>query len=309
MLEKATEYDRVKVMRTEVDRALALLKEFRQKYPFAENLRSIEYLEPDIFFKINPDEVGEFFRLLEGSLKPLGRPTYNSSNVYRNTRLQIGEFKNLLRAAVDNRKSLAQKVDAPWEKIGGLGQDKQLAKEIIFCFNYESGTVLPIFSNQHLRHFVNRVADASSGPAKYFSLGQEYEHYTAELLGAKNSLPLTRAWDALYFAVFLYNTYPPPDSEVPTINPSGEGKTINVVTNEQLELRAFVKLLSELQTKGKITGQQFREYREQWTQQQPNDRDVLVWRLKQLLTTEPKNPNASRTQSDEPPKRPTRQRL
>ncbi len=304
MLEKATAYDKVKVTRTEVDRALALLKEFRQKYPFTENLRSIEYLDADKLFKINPDEVGEFFRLLESSLKPLGRSTLNSSNVYRNARLQIGEFKNLLRAAVDSRKSLAQKIDAPWERIGGLGQDKQLAKEIIFCFNYEGGKVLPIFNNQHLRHFVNRVVDVPSGQTKYSSLGQEYENYNAELLNAKNSLSLTRGWDALYFAVFLFNTYPPPDSEKPTTNPSGEGKTINIVTNEQLELRAFVKLLSELQTKGKITGQEFREYREQWTQQQPNDRDVLSLRLKQLLTAETKpNPDQPKSQPFQKPRR------
>lgn len=303
MLEKATTYDRVKVNRTEVDRALALLKEFRQKYPFTENLRSIEYLDPDKLFKVNPDEVGEFFRLLEGSLKPFGRSSFNNSNVYRNARLQIGEFKKLLRVAVDSRKSLAQKVDAPWERIGGLGQDKQLAKEIIFCFNYESGTVLPIFNNQHLRHFVNRVVDLHSGSTKYFSFGQEYEHFTTELLKAKNSLPITQSWDALYFAVFLYNNYPPPDSEKPT-----QGKTTNVVTDEQLELRAFASLLSELQTKGKITGQQFREYREQWTHQQPNDRDVLVWRLKQLLTTETKT-NQPRNQTDEPPKKHAHQRL
>jgi hypothetical protein len=309
MQEKAATYDRVKAVRFEVDKALSVLKVFRQKYPFTENLRSIEWLEPDKLFKINPDEVGEFFHFLEGSLKPLGTATGNGSNVYRNARLQIGDFKNLLRAAVDSRKSLAQKVDAPWERIGGLGQDKQLAKEIIFCFNYESGSVLPVFSNQHLRHFVNRVSDAPSGQTKYLSLGQEYEHYTAELLKAKNSLSLTRGWDVLYFAVFLFNSYPPPDSEKPTVNPSGEGKTITVVTNEQLELRAFVKLLAELQSKGKITGQQFRENRELWMHQQPNDRDITVWRLKQLLTENKPNPNAQKPQSDEPPKRPTRQRL
>ena len=308
MQEKANAYDRVKVARTEVDRALASLKEFRQKYPFAENLRSIEWLEPDKLFKVNPDEVGEFFRLLERSLTPLGYPTSVSSNVYRNSRLQIGEFKNLLRAAVDSRKSLAQKIDAPWERIGGLGQDKQLAKEIIFCFNYESGAVLPIFSNQHLRHFVNRVADAPGSQTKYLSPGQEYENYTAQLLKAKNSVPLTQSWDTAYFAVFLYASYPPPDSEKPTANPSGEGKTINAVTNEQLELRAFVQLLSELQSKGKITGEQFRENRELWTHQQPNDRDVTVWRLKKLLTEETKT-TPPKYESDEPPKRPARQRL
>ena len=146
MQQKAYAYDKVGVTKHEVNSALAVLKELRLKYPFTENLRSIEWLEPDKLFKVSPDEVGEFFRLLENSLKPLSQVTANSSNVYRNTRLQIAEFKNLLRMAVDNRRSLAQKVDAPWERIGGIAQDKVLAKEIIFCFNHEKGAVLPIFS-------------------------------------------------------------------------------------------------------------------------------------------------------------------
>jgi hypothetical protein len=308
MQEKANEYDRVKVNRTEVDRALNVLKEFRQKYPFTENLRAIEYLDPDKLFKVSPDEVGEFFRLLENSLKPLGRSTLNNSNIYRNARLQISEFKNLLRAAVDNRKSLAQKLDAPWERIGGLGQDKQLAKEIIFCFNYESGKVLPIFNNQHLRHFVNRVSDIPSGQTKYLTPGQEYEHYTAELVGAKDKVPATRSWDPMYFAVFLNQSYPPPDSK-PAGTTESAGKAAMMETNEQLELRAFVKLLADLQSKGKISGQQFREYREQWTSQQPNDRELLAIRLKTLLIEPKPKPNMSNAQSDELPKRPARQRL
>jgi hypothetical protein len=264
-------------------------------------------LDPDKLFKVNPDEVGEFFRMLEAILKPLSNAAVNNGNTYRNARLQIQDFKNLLRIVADSRRSLAQKVDAPWEKIGGLGQDKQLAKKIIYSFNFESGTVLPIFSNQHMRLFVNRVAD---GPVqtKYLSPGQEYEHYTADLLKAKNSFPLTQGWTTLYFTRFLYPTYPPPDSEKPTVNPSGEGKTINVVTNEQLELGAFVKLLGELQSKGKITGEQFREYRQLWTGQQPNDRDVTIWHLKQLLNAEAK-PAPPKNQSDEVQKRPTRQKM
>ncbi len=75
-------------------------------------------------------------------------------------------------------------------------------------------------------------------------------------------------------------------------------------TGEQIELRAFLKLLSELQSKSKITGMQFREYRELWIKQKPNDRDVTVWHLKQLLNSEtkPALPN-------EPQKKPTRQKL
>jgi hypothetical protein len=78
----------------------------------------------------------------------------------------------------------------------------------------------------------------------------------------------------------------------------------SVETDKQVELRAFLGLLSELQSKGKITGQQFREYRELWVNQQPNDRDVTVWQLKQLLTSETKS-----TVSSEKQKKLTRQKL
>jgi hypothetical protein len=80
----------------------------------------------------------------------------------------------------------------------------------------------------------------------------------------------------------------------------------NTETDEQIKLRAFLRLLSELQSKGKITGMQFREYRELWINQQPNDRDVTIWHLKQLNNeTKPALPrNQSETQ-----KKPTRQKL
>jgi len=304
MLEKASAYDKNGLMKREIDTALVLLKEFRVKFPFAENPQSIDWLEPDEILKTNSNEIGEFFHSIVYSLNPLGPLTIQSSNVYQNIRTQIGDFKTLLHVAVDKKKSLAEKVDAPWEKISGLGQDKHIAKKIIYCFNCESRAVLPIFSTPHLRHFVNRVVEAPKSETKYYSLGQEYAHYTSELLKAKDSLPTTRAWGITYFARFLYNAYPPPDSEPPTTNPSGEGKTINVVTNEQLELREFVKLLAELQTKGKINGQQFRENRELWIHQQPNDRDVLIWRLKQLLNTETKtNPDQPKSQPYQKPRR------
>jgi hypothetical protein len=311
LLEKVNTFDKLGIVKHEVDEALVAQKELRHKFPFNENLRSIEWLDPDKLFKVNPDEVGEFFQLLEQSLKPVNYSNIpSSSNVYRNTRLQISEFKNLLRTAVDDRKSLGEKVDAQWDRIGGVGQDKVLAKKIIYCFNSEKGTVLPVFSSQHLRHFSSRVADASSEQAKYYSAGQEYEHYTQELLKTKHSLPITKNWTPLYFARFLYATYTPPDSEPIGINASAEGKVGTVVTNEQLDLQGFVKLLGELQKMGKITGEQFRENRSLWMRQAPNDRDLTVWRLKQILNTEAKtNPNTSRNQSDEPPKRPARQRL
>ncbi|MGE5188018.1 MAG: hypothetical protein ACM3JE_03210, partial [Betaproteobacteria bacterium] len=104
MQEKAVVFDRVGVTRTEVNKAFTSLKAFRQIFPFAENLASIEWLDPDKLFRVNPDEVGEFFRLIEDIFKPLRYSASNSSNVYRNARLQIKEFRNLLRVVVDDRR-------------------------------------------------------------------------------------------------------------------------------------------------------------------------------------------------------------
>ncbi|MCL4429440.1 MAG: hypothetical protein M1167_01690, partial [Chloroflexi bacterium] len=179
MLEKANAYDKNGLMKREVDNALALFKEFRVKFPFAENPQSIYWLEPDKILKTNSNEIGEFFHYLVYSLNSLSNLTIQNSNVYQNIRTQIADFKTLLHVVVDKKKSLAQKVDAPWEKISGLGQDKHIAKKIIFCFNYESRAVLPIFSTPHLRHFVNRVVEAPKSETKYYSLGQEYAHYTS----------------------------------------------------------------------------------------------------------------------------------
>ena len=214
-----------------------------------------------------------FFQFLERYLNPSGAPIQNNSNVYRNARLQIKDFRNLLRTAVDDRKSLAQKVDASWDRIGGMGQDKFLAKKIIYIFNYEKEQVLPVFVNQHLRHFVNRVVGTAVLQTKYMSLGQEYEHYTVELLKAKNNLPRTKAWGNLYFTRFLSATYPPPDVESIGINASSERKIGMAVSNEQLEQQGFMRLLGELQKKGKITGEQFRENRSLWIKQPANAKD------------------------------------
>jgi hypothetical protein len=79
-------------------------------------------------------------------------------------------------------------------------------------------------------------------------------------------------------------------------------------TNEHIQLRDFLRLLSELQSKGKINGKQFREYRELWINQQPNDRDVTIWNLKQLLNNET-NPASLKNQHYETKKKPKRQKL
>ena len=177
---------------------------------------------------------------------------------------------------------MAEKVNAPWEKIKGLGDDKQLAKKIIFCFTYENETVLPIFSTNHLRFFVTKIAAAPILATKFYSLGEEYEYLTSELIKTKNSNSVIGSWETTYFTRFLYDSFPPPDREVVSSDSHGGRNPHNEVTEEQLELGAFVKLLGELQKKGKINGEQFRAHREVWVNQ-PQDRRNLTERLKTLL--------------------------
>jgi hypothetical protein len=282
IIDKATAYDKNGVIKKQVDNAISCLKEFRTKIPFTENPASIASLNPDDIFKENSGEVGEFFHYLEYYFKPLGHSSIRDSSLYRNISVQIEDFKNLLYIVVNKKKSLAEKVDANWGKIKGLGDDMQLAKKIVFCFNYESGKILPIFSISHLKHFLGKIADKPSLPTKYYTQGEEYECLTSELLKAKNNLPVTQGWEITYFARFLYENYPPPDREVAATNLFGERKSKNVVTRDQLELGEFVNQLGELQRKGKIDGEQFRVNRELWINQ-PQERNALIKRLKAQL--------------------------
>jgi hypothetical protein len=281
--EKANFFDKTGIIRQENNKTFAYLKEFRQKFPFTESLREIEILNPDKLFKINPDGMGEFFQILEDIVKSLKYSILDDSNIYRNAHLQINDFKLLLRTTVDDRKTLSQKIDARWEKIGGIGPDKEIALKIIYSFNYENKAILPIFNIQHLRYFINRISDILNKTAKYFSTGQEYEHLTLELIKNKNNIPTTRNWDNLYFTRFLYETYPP----LPIQNKEQKQiETANQVTDEQLDMQNFVKLLGDLQNQQKITGEEFREQRTTWLQLKPNDRELLTIRLKQRLNNQ-----------------------
>jgi hypothetical protein len=282
IIDKANAFDKNGVNKKQVDNATSCLKELRKKFPFTENPASIATLKPDDFFKENSNELGEFFHYLEYYFKPLGRSTIRDSSLYRNIIVQIADFKNLLYTVVDKKKSLAQKVDANWGKIKGLGDDKQLAKKIVFCFNYESGKVLPILSVSHMKYFLGKIADNPKIPTKYYTHGEEYESLTSEILKAKNNLTMVQDWEITYFARFLYENYPPPDREVAETNLFGERKSKNVVTRDQLELGEFVNLLGELQRKGKITGEQFRVNRELWMNQ-TQERNSLIKRLKAQL--------------------------
>lgn len=283
LLEKVRAFDKNKAVKIEIDSAMGLLKDFRLRYPFAENPEAIESLDPNDVFRVQSNEVGEFFHWLEYYLKPVGHLTIHGSKVYRHVRDKFEDFKELLYVTVDPEKSLAQKVDAPWDRISGLGLDRHIAKKIIFCFNHEHGDILPIFKTGHLEHFLNETADKPGYPALYTSLGETYEFLISELLRVKEDLPETQSWGLLYFARFLYDSYPPPQLDEPSTGIVRRTKPDDKTRNEQMQFGEFTKLLNELQRKGRISGEEYRTCGQSW-RERPQDRESLAQRLRLLLS-------------------------
>jgi len=282
LLDKVKAFDKSGNVRTEVDKAMKSLKDFRTKYPFAENPESIESLDPNDIFNEQSDEVGVFFHYIEYYLRPIGHLTIYGSNVYRQIRSQFEDFKELLYVVVDKKKSLAEKVDAPWDEIRGLGQDRHIAKKIIFCFNYEDGNLLPIFKTTHLEHFFNEIVDKPSSPAKYVSLGEKYEYLISELLKVKENLQETQSWELPYFSGFLYDSYTPPFVDEPPVGAAGGTKIHDEKRDERIQFGEFTKILNELQRKGKISNDEYRDYAKLW-REQLQDRESLAERLRTFL--------------------------
>ncbi|MEM3642156.1 MAG: hypothetical protein QXH37_09575 [Candidatus Bathyarchaeia archaeon] len=277
--QKARFFDVDGSIKRSVNEALEKLKVFRTKYPFAENPEAIETLTPEDIFRTDKGEIGEFFHYIEYYLKPLGHlRTY--PKVYLQIRKQIDLFKDLLYIVVDKKKSLAEKVDAPWNEIKGLGGDSHIAKKIIFCFNYETGSVIPIFSTSHIEHFLNIIQETPWLPIHYdaLSLGEKYETLTTELLKAKESSQVTKPWEITYFCKFLYETYTPPK-----IITEAQRKKLRekALMEQRQQFAKFIELLNELKAKGKISAEQWRTYSEQW-QKNSEIRQELTNKLRQL---------------------------
>ena len=188
----------------EIDDALNKLTEFRLKYPFKTDPNSIDNITTDDLYQKGGDY---FFKWVEFTLKQLGA-LYIWATVYENVCNQIDDFKDLMKTAVSD-KSLAEKVDASWEIISGMGEDKHLAKKIIAMYNDD---VLPVFRTSHLEHFFEKLIGSQNFPLNYenLSLGQQYEFLNKALIDFKDSHNDLKTFSNALFMRFLYIEYTPP---------------------------------------------------------------------------------------------------
>lgn len=196
-------------------------QEFLRKFPFRENPEEVDNLTPIRLY--NPGSYDSFFYYLEHKLKALGHISVPSDAPWRNAKENLDLFKSLLKTAVDESKSVAEKIDVKWEQIPRWGGDKHFAKKIIFCYFPEKG--IPIFKTEHMEHFVEVLGLAPEkekiSNQKFnksydsLTLGEKYEVLTDLLLRAKAKTDL-KDKDNAVFARALYKIFPPAESIVPS---------------------------------------------------------------------------------------------
>jgi hypothetical protein len=201
MSKEAEFFDKSGKYRRRADYVLRSLERFKQVYPLRGNPETIDNLKAEDIFNEGRDY---FFRWIVYELKDFGY-VGGYPTAFRNAAKNLNLFKEFLRTAVADEKKLAEKVDAPWENIKGMGGDKILAKKIICCYDDH---VLPIFRTADLEYFFKRLTN-SSRPSSYsgMSLGEKYQFLNEELLKVKEDCAETKEWDRVFFMWFLYVTY------------------------------------------------------------------------------------------------------
>lgn len=219
IVRKAKEFDKI-FDESELESAWRNHSEFLKKYPFREHPELIDELTPERVYKKGAEDY--FFLWVEHRTKELGAISTYGGLVYPNAVANLDKFKQLLKIAVDDSKSLAEKIDAPWDEIKGFGGDRQIAKKIIFL--YYPNEVVPIFKTENLVYFakklgitdeeVDRTAREKYGKErKDLTVGEMYELFNELLLRVKSEVDELKDWNNVRFMRFLYETYPPPPPE------------------------------------------------------------------------------------------------
>ena len=90
------------------------------------------------------------------------------------------------------------------------------------------------------------------------------------------------SWELPYFSRFLYDNYPPPLMDKNPIDTNRRTKPDSETRKEQMQFGEFAELLNELQRKGKISAEEYRNRGKLW-RERPQDRQTLIDRLRMLL--------------------------
>jgi len=212
--EKAKAFDPNGKDKKKLKETLELVKKFNERYPWRFKPELIDSLTSKDLY--NPGHPGYFFHWIEHKLQAFGHIYVGHAGVWENAADCLNEFKSLLKIAVDDTKSLYQKIDATWGNIKMWGGDRIYAKKIVNCFYPEID--IYAFKTEDLERFCEAVGISQSvidnqSNSRYgevygeLTIGKKYEILNGLLLDFKNSLEETKDWHNTYFAHFLYSTF------------------------------------------------------------------------------------------------------
>ena len=211
----ASIFDKSGEIKREVEEARREHTKFLKLFPFRSKPEKIDELRPEDLYNPGIGTKDYFFWWMEYGLRKLGRIFPFVADAFESATERLEEFKALLRIAVNDTKSLAEKIDADWDKIKRFGGDRHIAKKIVSA--YYPDEVIPIFKTGHLEHFYKELGLDVEGkalekfdlPYDALSIGQKYQLLNDLLLNVKKEHGHTGEWDNAYFMRFLYETFPP----------------------------------------------------------------------------------------------------
>ncbi|SRR6266508_264514 len=140
--------------RSQIAKAERTLGEFLLAFPYRREPTKIDDLARELVWRPG-SAPGTMFYWMRHALADIGFIGERLDWAFERASQKIEMFRSLLRLAVDDGRTLAEKVDGPWQEINGFGGDRVIAKKIICCYYPE--LTLSTFKIDDLRLFAERL--------------------------------------------------------------------------------------------------------------------------------------------------------
>lgn len=192
--------------------ALDLHAKFLESFPFRQQPGLIDELTPEMLYNPRCGDKDYFFNWIENKLLWLGGIKVGSAMPWQEASENINIFKNLMKIAVDDKISIANKIDARWEDIKGFGGDHHIVKKILSV--YYPKIIIPIFRTNDWELFFDlldidyreRFIDKFKKDycASNTKIAEKFEALNELMMEFKNSEPKFAELENALFMNYLY---------------------------------------------------------------------------------------------------------
>jgi len=192
--------------------ALKSREKFLERFPFRQQPELIDELTPEMLYNPHSGDTDYFFNWIEHSLMWLGAVKLRSSNPWEEASNNLSLFKDLFKITVDDKISIADKIDTHWEDIKGFGGDRHIVKKIISVYYPEK--IIPIFKTDdwelffelldidYTERFIDKFKKNYGGSGA--TVGEKFETLNELFMELKNAQPLFAEMDNAMFMNYIY---------------------------------------------------------------------------------------------------------